>query len=149
MSNYKLDGVHLLDRKTKFYLKDVKLHQFDRSFSDNKEWISFKRDIRINSLLNDKKIQFDIENITIFGRIDDSSQFNNIMNGISFTVKSMSLIIKNDDIQEIEITWRPLTTSDGRVLIGLIEAGIHIDIEMKFIDNEFIYFYVDFPKNVA
>jgi hypothetical protein len=144
----RLEDAHLIDRKTKFKLEDVPLLQFEKYLSKFKEWISFKRDIRLNSLLDDKRVQFNIENISVFGMLDDTSD---IPSSVAFVVKSMSFIIKNECVQELEIIWRPLTTSLGRTLIGLIEAGFYIDIKMKFLNDEFIYFYadVDTPKNVA
>jgi hypothetical protein len=150
----RLEDAHLMDRKTKFKLEDVPLLQFEKYLSKFKEWISFKRDIRLNSLLDDKRVQFNIENISVFGMLDDTSD---IPSSVAFVVKSMSFIIKNECVQELEIIWRPcsigktVTTSLGRTLIGLIEAGFYIDIKMKFLNDEFIYFYadVDTPKNVA
>ena len=147
--DYRFDGrledAHLIDRKTKFKLEDVPLLQFEKCLSKFKEWISFKRDIRLNSLLDDKRVQFNIEDISVFGMLDDSSS------SFALAVKSMSFIIKNECVQDLEIVWRPLTTSLGRTLIGLIEAGFYIDIKMKFLNDEFIYFYadVDTPKNVS
>jgi hypothetical protein len=150
--DYRFDGrledAHLIDRKTKFKLEDVPLLQFEKCLSKFKEWISFKRDIRLNSLLDDKRVQFNIEDISVFGMLDNTSD---ILSSVAFAVKSMSFIIKNECVQELEIIWRPLTTSLGRTLIGLIEAGFYIDIKMKFLNDEFIYFYADAdtPKNVA
>jgi len=152
--DYRFDGrledAHLIDRKTKFKLEDVPLLQFEKCLSKFKEWISFKRDIRLNSLLDDKRVQFNIEDISVFGMLDDSSDILSL-SSVALSVKSMSFIIKNECVQELEIIWRPLTTSLGRTLIGLIEAGFYIDIKMKFLNDEFIYFYadVDTPKNVA
>ena len=66
--DYRFDGrledAHLIDRKTKFKLEDVPLLQFEKCLSKFKEWISFKRDIRLNSLLDDKRVQFNIEDIS-------------------------------------------------------------------------------------
>ena len=149
----RLEDAHLIDRKTKFKLEDVSLLQFEECLSKFKEWISFKRDIRLNSLLDDKRVQFNIEDICVFGMIDDSSEtiHSSLSSSVALAVKSMSFIIKNECVQDLEIIWRPLTTSLGRTLIGLIEAGFYIDIKMKFLNDEFIYFYVvpDTPKNVA
>lgn len=139
----KLDGSHLIDRKTKFHLEDILLSQFDNSLNNYNDWTSFKRDIRLNALLDEKRIQFDIDDINVWGRLDDSMQSKSFLSdGVAFVVKSMSFIIKGDFVQELEITWRPLTTYDGRCLLGLIEADIPVDIEMKFIDNQFYYFHV-------
>ena len=75
--DYRFDGrledAHLIDRKTKFKLEDVPLLQFEKCLSTFKEWISFKRDIRLNSLLDDKRVEFNIEDISVFGMLDDSS----------------------------------------------------------------------------
>ena len=62
---------HLKNRKYKFYLDGIKLSQFEKKFQKWPQWTQFKREIKLNTLLEGKRIQFDIEDINekvLFGR---------------------------------------------------------------------------------
>jgi hypothetical protein len=71
-----------------------------------------------------------------------------MLSDIVFAVKSISMIIKDDFIEELEIEWRPLQTESGRT-IGLLDSGIELEISMSFIDDQFSHFYIKEEKNVA
>jgi hypothetical protein len=148
---FKIDGVdsHLKNRKYKFYLDGIKLSQFENKFKQWPQWTQFKREIKLNTLLNGKRIQFDIEDINEYGKLSGRA-FDPMMSDIVFTVKCISMIIKDDFVEELEIEWRPLQSDLGRTIIGILDAGLEIDISIHFDDNDqFVYFYIKEEKNIA
>ena len=148
---FRIDGVdsHLKNRKYKFYLDGIKLSQFENKFKQWPQWTQFKREIKLNTLLNGKRIQFDIEDINEYGKLSERA-FDPMMSDIVFTVKCISMIIKDDFVEELEIEWRPLQSDLGRTIIGILDAGLEIDISIHFDDNDqFVYFYIKEEKNIA
>lgn len=148
---FKIDGVdsHLKNRKYKFYLDGIKLSQFENKFKKWPQWTQFKREIKLNTLLNGKKIQFDIKDINEYGKLSGRA-FDPMMSDIVFTVKCISMIIKDDFVEELEIEWRPLQSDLGRTIIGILDSGLEIDISIHFDDNDqFVYFYIKEEKNIA
>ena len=148
---FRIDGVdsHLKNRKYKFYLDGIKLSQFENKFKQWPQWTQFKREIKLNTLLNGKRIQFDIEDINEYGKLSGRA-FDPMMSDIVFTVKCISMIIKDDFVEELEIEWRPLQSDLGRTIIGILDAGLEIDISIHFDDNDqFVYFYIKEEKNIA
>ena len=148
---FRIDGVdsHLKNRKYKFYLDGIKLSQFENKFKQWPQWTQFKREIKLNTLLNGKRIQFDIEDINEYGKLSGRA-FDPMMSDIVFTVKCISMIIKDDFVEELEIEWRPLQSDLGRTIIGILDAGLEIDISIHFDDNDqFVYFYIKEDKNIA
>lgn len=148
---FRIDGVdsHLKNRKYKFYLDGIKLSQFENKFKQWPQWTQFKREIKLNTLLNGKRIQFDIEDINEYGKLSGRA-FDPMMSDIVFTVKCISMIIKDDFVEELEIEWRPLQSDLGRTIIGILDTGLEIDISIYFDDNDqFVYFYIKEEKNIA
>lgn len=148
---FRIDGVdsHLKNRKYKFYLDGIKLSQFENKFKQWPQWTQFKREIKLNTLLNGKRIQFDIEDINEYGKLSGRS-FDPMMSDIVFTVKCISMIIKDDFVEELEIEWRPLQSDLGRTIIGILDSGLEIDLSIYFDDDDqFVYFYIKEEKNIA
>ena len=147
---FRIDGgdSHLKNRKYKFHLDGIKLSQFEKKLKQWPQWIQFKREIKLNTLLDGKRIQFDVEDINEYGKWG-KLKFNPMLSDIVFTVKTISLIIKDDFVEELEITWRPLQTDLGRTVIGLLDSGIELEISMSFIEDQFSHFYINDENNVA
>jgi hypothetical protein len=131
--------------KTEISLNGETLSQFERVLSRYSEWTSFKREIRLNSLLDDKKIQFDIDDISEYGFLGDA-EVDISLSRTCFLLKSMSFILKSDKIEKLEIKWRVLNTQNGEILKNLLDSDINLDIKMRFKENTFFYFYVDVPE---
>ena len=127
--------------KKKFYLDGIKLSQFENNFSKWKNWVQFKREIKINSLLTGRRIQFDIEDINEWGTTD-SPKSNMSLSDAAFSVKKITMIIKDDFVDELEIEWIPLQTPLGNEIISLLDNGIEIDISMSFFEDNFSHFYI-------
>lgn len=148
---FRIDGgdSHPINRKYKFYLNGIKLSQFEDKLQKWPNWIQFKREIKLNSLLEGKKIQFDIEDINEWGKIGSNRSTDPMLSDIVFAVKRISMIIKDDFVEEIEIEWRPLQTESGRTIIGLLDSGIELEISMSFIDDQFSHFYIKEENNLV
>ena len=148
---YRVDNEdsHLKNRIKKFYLDGIKLSQFENKLEKWPNWLQFKREIKLNSLLEGKRVQFDIEDINEWGKIDSVKSTDMSLSDVVFSVKRITMIIKDDFVDELEIEWRPLQTELGRSIIGLLDAGIDVDISMSFFEDQFSHFYIKTEKNVA
>ena len=132
----------LVEHQTEISLNDQTLSQFERVLSRYSEWTSFKREIRLNTLLDDNRIQFDIDDISDYGFLGDGE----ILTRTCILLKSMSFILSGDKIDKLEIKWRVLNTKNGEILRNIIESDIKIDIKMRFKEDVFFYFYIDIPN---
>lgn len=135
----------LVEHHTEISLNGQTLSQFERVLSRYSEWISFKREIRLNTLLDDKRIQFDIDDISEYGFLGDDEVDINLTK-TCILLKSMSFILSGDKIDKLEIKWRVLNTKNGEILKNIIESDIKIDIKMRFKEDVFFYFYIDVPN---
>lgn len=135
----------LVEHHTEISLNGQTLSQFERILSRYSEWISFKREIRLNTLLDDKRIQFDIDDISEYGFLGDDEVDINLTK-TCILLKSMSFILSGDKIDKLEIKWRVLNTKNGEILKNIIESDIKIDIKMRFKEDVFFYFYIDVPN---
>ena len=121
---YRVDNEdsHLKNKIKKFYLEGIKLSQFEDRFKRWPNWVQFKREIKLNSLLEGKRVQFDIEDINEWGKIDSVKSNDMSLSDVVFTVKRITMIIKDDFVDELEIEWRPLQTELGKSIIGLLDS---------------------------
>lgn len=131
--------------ETEVSLNGETLSQFEKVLSRYNEWISIKREIRLNNLFDDKKLQFDIDDISEYGFFGDD-EVDISLSKTCFLLKSMSFILKNEKVEKLEIKWRVLNTQNGAVLKNLLDHDINLDIKMRFKENTFFYFYVDVPE---
>jgi len=130
---------------TEISLNGQTLSQFEKVLSRYSEWTSFKREIRLNTLLDDKRVQFDIDDISEYGFLGDY-EVDISLSRTCILLKSMSFILSGEKIDKLEIKWRILNTKNGEELRNIIESDIKIDIKMRFKEDTFFYFYVDVPK---
>ena len=144
MEQIKKDSIEL--HTTDIKLNSQTLSQFEKVLSRHSEWTSFKREIILNSLLDDNKLQFDINDISEYGFLGDYEVDIISLSNTCFLLKSMSFILKNDKIKKLEIKWRVLNTQNGQVLKNILDSNIEVDIKMRFKENDFFYFYVDIPE---
>ena len=130
---------------TEISLNGQTLSQFEKVLSRYNEWTSFKREIRLNTLLDDKRIQFDIDDISEYGFLGDDEVDINLTK-TCILLKSMSFILSGDKIDKLEIKWRVLNTKNGEMLRNIMDSDIEIDIKMRFKEDFFFYFYIDVPN---
>jgi len=125
------------------------LDQFENLMSKYKEWTSFKRDIRLMNILESgKRIQFDIESISLMVQIGNSGNIVSLQLGV-LRIKSMSFILKENKIDKLTLRCRLLSTPMGKVVKELMENLMDIDLKPHIIDNNVVYFYIDTYGNAA
>jgi hypothetical protein len=130
-------------------LNNNTLDQFEDMMSRYKEWTSFKRDIRLTSILESgKRIQFDIESISMFAQLGNSGNMITLQHS-ALSIKAMSFILKENKIDKLTLRCRVLSTPMGKVVKELMENSMDIDLKPHIIDNKVVYFYVDTYETAA
>jgi hypothetical protein len=125
------------------------LDQYDNILSRFKIWSQYKREIRLNSILeSNKKIEFIIE-------IEDesmciSSDVNYTLNNACAAIKSMKFIINGNSIESLKIQIKIIDTYYGKILSEILKSGISVKINQNIIDGVILSFYIlDENKEVA
>lgn len=130
-----------------------KLNHYEDLLSKFNQWISIKREIKITSLLEGKRIQFDIEDINTSGTIwgvltTEPSHLINIKD-CAFSIKSMSFILNGEKIDKLTLGIKILSTDKGELLENLIKDNIEIEIKEFIIDDKIHHFYIQLPNLAA
>jgi hypothetical protein len=128
----------------KVRLENNTLDQYDKTLSSCKEWVSTLRDIKLSSLLENKRIQFDIENINLYGFFYEHLPYN--IGKECFITKKMSFILKDNSVEELSVEISPLNNEMGNTLSSLLKVDMLLEIRQMFI-GKYVYFYIDLPKN--
>lgn len=120
------------------------MDQYDKTLSSCKEWVSTLRDIRLSSLLENKRIQFDIENINLYGLFYEHLPYS--IGKECFMINKMSFILKDNTVDELSVDITVLDTEMGNVLTSLLKVDVFLEIRQMFV-GKYVYFYIDLPKN--
>jgi hypothetical protein len=130
-------------------LNNNTLDQFEDLMSRYKEWTSFKRDIILTNVLESgKKIQFDIESISLMAQLGNFGNVVSLQMSV-LIIKSMSFILKENKVQKLTLRCKVLSTPMGKVVKELMENSMDIDLKPHIIDNKVVYFYVDTYETAA
>ena len=130
-------------------LNNNTLDQFEDLMFRYKEWTSFKRDIILTNILESgKRIQFDIESISMFAQLGNSGNILSMQMSV-LRIKSMSFILKENKVEKLTLRCKVLETPMGKVVKELMENSMDIDLKPHIIDNKVVYFYVDTYGNAA
>jgi hypothetical protein len=131
------------------------LEQYEELLSNFNNWKEYKREIKLNSILEDKKIEFTLD---ISGHahgvmyvnvlVDDEDDFD-ILKKTSSAIKHMKFILKGNNVLELEITIKTMTTEWGKIIRNLIESGVDLKLKQHIVDNKVRSFYFTHPKMVA
>ena len=131
------------------------LEQYEKLLSNFSNWKEYKREIKLNSILEDKKIEFTLD---ISGHahgvmyvnvlIDDEDDFD-VLKKTSSAIKHMKFILKGNNVLELEITIKTMTTEWGKIIRNLIESGVDLELKQHIVDNKVRSFYFTHPKMVA
>ena len=131
------------------------LEQYEKLLSNFSNWKEYKREIKLNSILEDKKIEFTLD---ISGHahgvmyvnvlVDDEDDFD-VLKKASSAIKHMKFILKGNNVLELEITIKTMTTEWGKIIGNLIESGIDLELKQRIVDNKVKSFYFTHPKMVA
>lgn len=130
-------------------LNNNTLNQFEDLMSRYKEWTSFKRDIILTNVLESgKKIQFDIESISLMAQLGNFGNVVSLQMSV-LIIKSMSFILKENKVEKLTLRCKVLSTPMGKVVKELMENSMDIDLKPHIIDNKVVYFYVDTYETAA
>ena len=131
------------------------LEQYEKLLSNFSNWKEYKREIKVNSILEDKKIEFTLD---ISGHahgvmyvnvvVDDEDDFD-VLKKTSSSIKHMKFILKGNNVLELEITIKTMTTEWGKIIGDLIESGVELELKQNIVDNKVKSFYFTHPKMVA
>ena len=128
------------------------LEQYEELLSNFSNWKEYKREIKLNSILEDKKIEFTLD---ISGHahgvmyvnvlVDDEDDFD-VLKKTSSAIKHMKFILKGNNVLELEITIKTMTTEWGKIIGNLIESGVDLELKQHIVDNKVRSFYFTHPK---
>jgi hypothetical protein len=140
-----------IEKEFEISLDNNTLDQYDVLLSKFKDWTKYKRDIKINSLIESgKRIEFTIElehsPIYISAVIDENvDETINSLNNACAIVKYMKFIINENKIESLDIKITTLTTYYGKIIHDLVESGIEIKVN-QYLDiytKSIIGFYIN------
>jgi hypothetical protein len=128
-------------------LNNNTLDQYDKVLSTYNEWKSFYRDIKLSTLLEGKKVQFDIDNIQKIGMVHDFVTLENPgkMQTMAFNISGMTFIIKDNNIERLTLEAEFLETECGKKLKEIYDAGIELEVRQVFTERN-ISFTIDLPE---
>jgi hypothetical protein len=131
----------------------TKISDFEPILDPFSNWIQFKREIKLSSILEGKKIEYLIEDINsvqnpIYGLLEQSGHIVEIKK-ISFLIKEILFNIKDQDVLNLEVKIESLNTEYGKTIQSLIDADIDFTLDYYKASDSMIYFYINFPKQAA
>jgi len=131
----------------------TKISDFEPILNPFSNWIQFKREIKLSSILEGKKIEYLIEDINsiqnpIYGLLEQSGHIVEIKK-ISFLIKEILFNIKDQDVLNLEVRIESLNTEYGKTIQSLIDADIDFTLDYYKASDSMIYFYINFPKQAA
>lgn len=128
-------------------LNNNTLDQYDKVLSTHNEWKSFYRDIKLSTLLEGKKVQFDVNNIQKIGMVHDFVTLENPgkMQTMAFNISGMTFIIKDNNIERLTLEADFLETECGKSLKELYDTGVELEVRQVFTERN-VSFTIDLPE---
>jgi hypothetical protein len=149
-----MDG-HSVTKSFNIELDNNTLEQYEKLLSNFNNWSQYKREIKLNSVLEDKKIEFTLD---ISGHahgvmyvnvlVDDEDDYD-VLKKASSAIKFMKFILKGNNVLELEITIKTMTTEWGKIIRDLIESGVELELKQNIVDDQVKSFYFIYPKMTA
>jgi hypothetical protein len=131
------------------------LEQYETLLSNFSNWKEYKREIKLNSILEDKKIEFTLDisghaNGVMYVNVlvDDTDDFE-VLKKASSAIKHIKFILKGNNVLELEITIRTLNTEWGNIIESLIESEIELELRQNIVDNKVKSFYFTLPRLIS
>ena len=131
------------------------LDQYEKLLSNFNNWSEYKREIKLNSILEDKKIEFTLDisghahGVMYVNVLDEDWYEIDILKKASSAIKFMKFILKGNNVLELEITIKTMTTEWGKIIRDLIESGLELELKQNIVDNQVKSFYFIYPKMTA
>lgn len=129
---------------------DLEFDDYNLSLSSYPSWKSVYREIKLNYLLedNNKKIQFDIDNIHKYITLDNQHQHQVSLQKICCSITGMTFILNDNKIEKLTLKSKILDTECGKIVKSIIDVGIKVKVS-QFIYDKTLNFIIETPKNVA
>jgi hypothetical protein len=149
-----MDG-HSVTKSFNIELDNNTLEQYEKLLSNFNNWSQYKREIKLNSVLEDKKIEFTLDisghahGVMYVNVLDEDWYEIDILKKASSAIKFMKFILKGNNVLELEITIKTMTTEWGKIIRDLIESGVELEIKQHIVDNQVKSFYFIYPKMTA
>ena len=136
-------------------LNNNTLEQYEKLLSNFNNWSQYKREIKLNSILEDKKIEFTLD---ISGHahgvmyvnvlVGDTDDFE-VLKKASAAINFMKFILKGNKVLKLEISIRTLDTEWGNIIKDLINSGVKLELKQNIVDDQVKSFYFIYPKMIA
>ena len=136
-------------------LDNNNLEQYEKLLSNFSNWKEYKRDIKLNSILEDKKIEFTLDisahtlGVMYVNVLTDDDYDYDVLKKSSSVIKFMKFILKGNNVLELEITIKTMTTEWGKIIRNLIESGVELELRQNIVDNQVKSFYFTHSKMTA
>jgi hypothetical protein len=136
-------------------LNNNTLQQYEKLLSNFSNWKEYKRDIKLNSILEDKKIEFTLDisahslGVMYVNVVTDDNYDYDVLKKSSSAIKFMKFILKGNNVLELEITIKTMTTEWGKIIRDLIESGVELELKQNIVDNQVKSFYFTYLKMTA
>ena len=129
-------------------LTNNKIEQYDILLSSHKDWIKYKRDIRINSILEKKRMEFTLElqntdSIFISSVVVSNITKLNTINNACAVIKQMNFIVYENTLEKLDIRIITLDTYYGKIIKGIIGSNINFILNQYIEDGKVIGFYIN------
>lgn len=128
-------------------LNNNTIEQYDKLLSRFSNWTTYKRDIKLNTILEQgKKIEFkvDIENHQFGGLYisieNDIYDFDINLKNVCAVTKSMIFIINDSKVESLKIELKILETDKGKIISNIIK-DFELELYQKITENDIIGFY--------
>ena len=131
------------------------LEQYEKLLSNFNNWSEYKREIKLNSILEDKKIEFTLDisghahGVMYVNVIVDDAYDYDVLKKASSAIKFMKFILKGNNVLELEVTIKTMTTEWGKIIRDLIESEVELELKQNIVDNQVKSFYFIYPKMTA
>jgi hypothetical protein len=129
---------------------DLELDDISRQFSSYNYILNnlpnfkqYLREIKLNTILQENKVQFDIDDITLYGKTGtnfENTGFDLNYLGIpenSFIIKSLSFVLKNEIVVKLSLRISPMGTNSGVDLGNWMSNQIPLKLKMYTISGHF------------
>jgi len=136
-------------------LNNNTLQQYEKLLSNFSNWKEYKRDIKLNSILEDKKIEFTLDisahslGVMYVNVVTDDNYDYDVLKKSSSAIKFMKFILKGNNVLELEITIKTMTTEWGKIVRDLIESGVELELKQWIVNNQVKSFYFTYLKMTA
>jgi hypothetical protein len=124
------------------------IQQYDKLLSSFDNWAAHKREINLNTLLEEnKKMEFsvELENSSIFvsATFDGDVEVIGKLNNACLLIKGMKFIINKNKVESLTIKVSSLSTYYGKITKDLITSNIPIKINQYLLDGSVFGFYIN------